>query len=161
MRVYHGGTEIVEFPDISKGRAGLDFGRGFYVTDLLQQDESWADRMSRIRLEEGIVNVYEFDLQQARNAFSYKKFDNYDVEWLEYIVANRRGEYDGDLYDIVEGGIANDRVIDTVEAYMSDMMPLETALRNLSMHRPNNQLCIRNQQVVDQFLTFVESYKIQ
>lgn len=117
--------------------------------------------MSRIRLEEGIVNVYEFDLQQARNAFSYKKFDNYDVEWLEYIVANRRGEYDGDLYDIVEGGVANDRVIDTVEAYMSDMMPLETALRNLSMHRPNNQLCIRNQQVVDQFLTFVESYKIQ
>lgn len=160
MRIYHGGTEIVEFPDISKGRAGLDFGQGFYVTDLLQQAESWADRMSRIRLEDGIVNVYEFNLEQARNAFSYKKFDNYDVEWLEYIVANRRGEYDGDLYDIVEGGVANDRVIDTVEAYISDMMPLETALRNLSMHRPNNQLCIRNQQVVDQFLSFVESYKI-
>lgn len=86
MKVYHGGTETVEFPDISKGRAGLDFGQGFYVTNLLQQAESWADRMSRIRLE--------------------------------------------------------------------------TALRNLSMHRPNNQLCIRNQHVVDQFLTFVESYKI-
>ena len=86
MRVYHGGTKIVEFPNISKGRAGLDFGQGFYVTDLLQQAESWADRMSRIRLE--------------------------------------------------------------------------TALRNLSMHRPNNQFCIRNQQVVDKFITFVESYKI-
>ena len=160
MRVFHGGTEIIEHPDINKGYAGLDFGQGFYVTDLLQQAESWADRMSRIRLETGVVNVYEFDLQQARNAFSYKKFNNYDVEWLGYIVANRRGKYDGILYDIVEGGVANDRVIDTVEAYMSDMMPVETALRNLSMHRPNNQLCIRNQQVVDQFIRFVEFYKI-
>lgn len=34
MKVYHGGTETVEFPDISKGRAGLDFGQGFYVTYL-------------------------------------------------------------------------------------------------------------------------------
>ena len=83
MRVFHGGTEIIEHPDINKGYAGLDFGQGFYVTDLLQQAESWADRMSRIRLETGVVNVYEFDLQQARNAFSYKKFNNYDVEWLD------------------------------------------------------------------------------
>ena len=116
--------------------------------------------MSRIRLETGIVNVYEFDLQLARNSFSYKKFDNYDVEWLEYIVANRRGKYDGDLYDIVEGGVANDRVIDTVEAYMSDMMPLETALRELSRHQPNNQICICNQGIIDDHMTFVESYKI-
>ena len=40
------------------------------------------------------------------------------------------------------------------------MMPLETALRNLSLHRPNNQLCIRNQQVVDRFLKYVEFYNI-
>ena len=107
------GISAIELPDINKGRAGLDSGQGFYVTDLLQQAESWADRMLRIRLKTG-----------------------------------------------VEGGVANDCVIDIVEAYMSDMMPLETDLRNLSMHRPNNQLCIRNQQVVDRFFTFVESYKI-
>ena len=160
MRVYHGGTEKIEFPDVSKGRPGLDFGQGFYVTDLQGQAEGWADRMSRIRLEKGIVNVYEFDLQQARSLFSYKKFDNYNVEWLEFIVANRREEYSGMSFDIVEGGVANDRVIDTVEAYMSNMMPLETALRNLSLHRPNNQLCIRNQQVVDRFLKYVEFYNI-
>ncbi len=33
MRIYHGGTEIIELPDVSKGRPGLDFGQGFYVTD--------------------------------------------------------------------------------------------------------------------------------
>ena len=56
--------------------------------------------------------------------------------------------------------MANDRVIDTVEAYMSNMMPLETALKNLSLHHPNNQLCLRNQQVVDNFLNFIENYQL-
>ena len=63
-------------------------------------------------------------------------------------------------FDIVEGGVANARVIDTVEAYMSNMMPLETALKNLSLHHPNNQLCLRNQQVVDNFLNFIENYQL-
>lgn len=160
MRVYHGGKEIIELPDVSKGRPGLDLGQGFYVTDMQNQAESWADRMSRIRLEVGIVNVYEFDLQKAKTLFTYKKFNDYDVEWLEYIVANRRGEYEGMKFDIVEGGVANDRVIDTVEAYMSNMMPLEAALKNLSMHRSNNQLCLRNQQVVNEFLRYIENYQL-
>ena len=160
MRVYHGGTKIVEHPQVSKGREGLDFGKGFYVTDIQRQAELWADRMARIRLGEGIVSVYEFDELTAKDKYSYKKFDVYDVEWLNFIVANRRGDDSVKIYDVVEGGVANDRVIDTVEAYMSNMMPLDIALKNLSEHRPNNQLCIRNQKVVDECLHFIESYKI-
>ena len=160
MRVYHGGTEIVERPDVSKGREGLDFGKGFYITDLQRQAELWADHMRRIRLGDSIVNVYEFDELTAKEKYSYKKFEKYDVEWLTFIVANRRGEKIGENYDIIEGGVANDRVIDTVEAYMSNLMPLEMALMELSKHRPNNQLCIRNQKVVYECLHFVESYKI-
>ena len=55
MRVYHGGTEEIKQPEASKGRQGLDFGRGFYVTDIQGQAEAWADRMARIRMESGIV----------------------------------------------------------------------------------------------------------
>ena len=160
MIIYHGGTIVVERPEVSKGREGLDFGKGFYATDLRWQAESWANRMARIRMENGVVNVYEFDERAAKEKFSYKKFGEYDIEWLNFIVANRRGDVIVDDYDIVEGGVANDRVIDTVEAYMSNMMPLEVALKNLSEHRPNNQICIRNQRVVDECMHFVESYTV-
>ncbi len=160
MRVYHGGTDIVKNPNVTKGRGGLDFGIGFYITDIKQQAESWADRMARIRLADGLVNIYEFDERTAKDQYSYKKFEEYDVEWLNFIVANRRGDNFMENYDVIDGGVANDRVIDTVEAYMSNMMPLEIALKNLSEHRPNNQLCIRSQKVVEECLHFVESYKI-
>ena len=159
--LFHGSYAIVSQPQVAHGRRNLDFGRGFYLTSLRPQAERWAQLVTERKMRNGIpqLNVYHFDDTLA-NQFRWLRFNEYNLEWLDYVVACRAGEDFWQQYDIVEGGVANDRVIDTVEAYMSDMMPLETALRNLSMHRPNNQLCIRNQHVVDQFLTFVESYKI-
>lgn len=161
MKVYHGGTEVIKQPESKKGRLGLDFGQGFYVTDIQSQAESWADRMARVRIERGIVSVYDFDIDTTKRLFRYKRFDEYDENWLAYIVANRQEAYRGEVYDIIEGGVANDRVIDTVEAYMAHLMPLDAALRELSKHRPNNQICICSQEVLDNHLHFVESYNIR
>ena len=160
MIVFHGGASIIDHPLVQQGREGLDFGRGFYVTDIKKQAEAWANRMARIRNAQGIVNIYELDIEKVKRTFSYKFFSEYNIEWLEFIVANRQGTYHGPEYDLVDGGVANDRVIDTVEAYMADMMPIETALRNLAMHKPNNQLCIRNQHLVDECMKFTSSYNL-
>ncbi|MBQ9676603.1 MAG: DUF3990 domain-containing protein [Prevotella sp.] len=161
MKVYHGSITVIEHAIANAGRDRLDFGKGFYVTDIQSQAESWADRMSRINEASGIVSVYELDIEKAKNNhYSYKHFEHYDNEWLQYIVANRTGNTAIEKYDIIEGGVANDRVIDTVEAYIANMMPLETALRELARHQPNNQICICNQRVIDDYMTFVESYKI-
>ena len=160
MIVYHGGTSIIEHPIVAAGRERLDFGKGFYVTDIKSQAETWADRMQRIREEVGIVNVYEFDISKVQSQFSYYCFEQYDNEWLQYIVANRLGALDIAKYDVIEGGVANDRVIDVVEAYMANLMPLEIALRELSRHQPNNQICIANQKVIDESVSFIESYTL-
>ncbi len=63
-------------------------------------------------------------------------------------------------YDIVEGGVANDNVIDTVEDYMRGRMSAEAALVELSKHRPNNQMCILNQEIIDRHLHFVKSVNL-
>lgn len=57
-------------------------------------------------------------------------------------------------YTLDEGGVANDRVIDTVNLYMSGLMDLGTALRELSKHQPNNQMCILNQEILDKYLIY-------
>jgi len=160
MRVYHGSTIAIEHPIAAAGRRLLDFGQGFYVTDIKMQADSWAERMQRIREEAGIINVYELDMDRVKATFLYYRFEHYDNEWLQFIVANRMGRKDVEYYDVVEGGVANDRVIDAVEAYMANMMPLDIALRELSKHQPNNQLCIASQKVIDECMAFVESYKI-
>lgn len=160
MKVFHGSTVVIKQPLVAVGRLRLDFGQGFYVTDIKHQAESWAERMQRIREEAGIVNVYELDMEKIKKDYRYYKFEHYDNAWLQFIVANRMGRMDVEKYDVIEGGVANDRVIDTVEAYMANMMTLETALGELSKHKPNNQLCIAKQNVIDTSLVFVESYSI-
>lgn len=41
ITVYHGGTERVDVPICRLGRENLDFGRGFYVTDIKEQACRW------------------------------------------------------------------------------------------------------------------------
>lgn len=160
MKIYHGGTAIVKYPVVAAGRPQLDFGLGFYVTDIKSQAESWAQRMQQIRVIPGVVNVYDLDIDEVKESFRYYRFDHYDNEWLQFIVANRIGRKDIKKYDVVEGGVANDRVVDTVEAYIANLMPLDMALHELAKHQPNNQICIANQKVIDECMVYVESYKI-
>lgn len=79
------------------------------------------------------------------------------MEWLEYVIDCRRGGTMQSQYDVVEGGVANDNVIDTVEDYENGIITAEQALGQLKYKSVNHQICILNQEIVDKYLTFVSS----
>ena len=160
ITVYHGSAIEVSKPLVALSRPNLDFGQGFYVTNLRQQAERWASRIATRRLTNPVLNIYEFDLDAVKQSYRYLKFESYDKSWLDFIVANRKGKMLWKDFDVVEGGVANDNVIDTVEDYMRGRMSAEAALVELSKHRPNNQFCILNQEIIDLHLRFVESIKM-
>ena len=60
-------------------------------------------------------------------------------------------------YDMVEGGVANDNVIDTVEDYENGIITAEQALGQLKYKAVNHQICILNQAIVDKHLSFISS----
>ncbi len=160
MIVYHGSISEVRAPLVNLGRQNLDFGQGFYVTDLKEQAVRWATRMSRRKLSPAILNIYDLDIESAKSRYRYLRFEAYNKNWLDFIVASRKGRMPWKSYDIVEGGVANDNVIDTVEDYMRGRMSAEAALAELSKHQPNNQICLLNQEVINEYLVFSESSKI-
>ena len=45
--------------------------------------------------------------------------------------------------------------------YAADLITAEEALQRLSYHKPNNQICIINQEIIDQHLHFIESTEIE
>ena len=152
--VYHGGTEKVESPICKLGRHNLDFGQGFYVTDIRKQAADWAAQVADRRKETPIINRYRLNRDTILGEARCKVFTAYDRDWLQFIVASRRGEHVADNYDYIEGGVANDRVVDTVNLYMAGLMDEETALLRLSQHQPNNQMCILLQALIDKYLVF-------
>lgn len=156
MLIYHSSDMIVSHPDVLHSRCNLDFGKGFYATFLKEQAERYTQRFL-LRKRKGILNIYEYNLVEG---VKVKQFDSYDNEWLDFVAACRKGEEIYKFFDIISGGIANDRVFNTLDLYFSNQMTKEEALKRLSFEKPNHQLCITNQRSIDSCITFVESHEI-
>ena len=158
MKLYHGSTVIVDKPLVSYGRDNLDFGKGFYTTNMQGQAEKWIQRFISLG-KKGIISIYNFDGTDIQKKYRYKKFPEYNEEWLDFVLASRDGSKDYLNYDIIEGGIANDKVFNTVELYFTGLIDKSTALQRLKFEQPNNQICFINQQVLDTVLKFESSYE--
>lgn len=160
--LYHGSYEAVPQPLTARGRRYLDFGQGFYLTNLRTQAERWAQVVTERKTRNGIpqLNVYQFDEALALD-YHWLRFEEYNLEWLDYVVACRRGEDVWQQYDIVEGGVANDNVIDTVEDYAQGIITAEQALGQLRYKPLNHQLCIISQTVIDRCLCFAETVDLK
>ena len=160
MNLYHGGTNIIEKPEIRFQSAGRDFGAGFYCTDIRNQAEKWAKRQGRVRKQAAFLNVYEFDADWALFNLNFKSFNNYSPEWLELVINCRRNPQYIHGFDIVYGKIANDDVGETVQAALNGLMPMNFALEKLAFMPSNNQYCFCTKKSIMQ-LVFSESVKLE
>jgi hypothetical protein len=107
--VYHGGSQIVETPEIRITRFNKDFYFGFYCTIMRKQAERWATRYGKM----GYVNLYEYCPDERLKML---KFDKMTEEWLDFIAACRIGKAHD--YDIVEGPMADDTIFNYVQGFI-------------------------------------------
>jgi hypothetical protein len=151
MIVYHGSYKEIEKPDITHSRKNVDFGRGFYTTPLLEQAQKWCKKF-KDKNTSAVVSVYKFD-ETAYTECKVLRFDAYTEEWLDFILKCRRGEDVSD-YDIVLGGVANDKVFNTVELFFDGLIDKSEAIKRLRYEKPNFQIAFRSQKVIDKYLHF-------
>ena len=156
MILYHSSYVSVVSPDIKYSRDFLDFGKGFYLTTLREQAEKYAQRFLR-RKQQAWLNIYE--LKEEFADWKVGRFNAYDSDWLDFVSQCRAGEDNTD-FDIVIGGIANDKVIETLDRYFLGEISKDEALGKLMYERPNNQYCIRSQRMIDECLTHIESIRL-
>ena len=157
MILYHGSFLEITKPDLVHSRSDVDFGRGFYVTPLYEQAAKWCGKFKR-RGKDGIISRYEYD-ESRESELKMLKFDSYSEEWLDFILNCRRGK-DMSEFDFVSGGVANDKVFNTIELYFDGLIEKQEALKRLQYEQPNLQYCFRSQGLIDQSLKFVGSEKI-
>lgn len=136
-------------------RDALDFGKGFYVTRLKEQADKYANRFLKIG-NEAYLHIFEYTPDSSMRV---KIFESYDEEWLDFVCSCRKGADLYKAYDIIEGGVANDKVYRTVDLYMVGIYNKEQALQNLVYEKPNHHLCFITQKAIDKCLKFVEYKK--
>lgn len=95
-------------------------------------------------------------MDSIKENYSVKLFEQHDEQWLDFIISCRSGKAN-EAYDVVIGGIADDRIYDTIELYFDSLIDKQEAVKRLMYYKPNNQICIRNQEVIDKYLWFVSN----
>lgn len=156
MKLYHGSTDIVEQPGIIKGDKFLDFGFGFYTTTSEEQALRWAKiKKKRTKSENSYLNIYEIN----ENVFSDKSlsvlhFSEPSQEWLEFVIANRRGAITHN-HDFVKGPVANDTLYRTFTLYESGVLTLQETISRLKVHELFDQLSFHTEKALAN-LKFIE-----
>jgi len=72
------------------------------------------------------------------------EFRIFSDEWLGFIINCRKGTEVCDDYDIIIGGVANDKVFDTIELYIEGLIDKNTAHNRLRHREPNMQFCFKS-----------------
>ena len=157
MILYHGSFLEIEKPDLLHSRPNVDFGLGFYTTPLHERAEKWCGKFKR-RGKAGIISRYVLS-DEAFHQLKVLNFDSYSEAWLDFILVCRSGKDTSD-YDIVMGGVANDKVFITVELYFDGLIDKTEAIDRLRYEKPNMQVCLRTERALNNYLHFEGSESV-
>jgi len=150
--VYHGSTSLIDKIDVSRGKPYKDFGRGFYVTKSRSHASNLALRNKRIeemRFErrcEAYIYTYEMSIFKLFG-FNVKEFLDADLEWMQFVIANRKVRNRIHDYDVVIGPTANDDTMAMINAYLDELYgevggdeALKTLLSNVKADKLPGQI---------------------
>ncbi len=150
MELYHGGNEIIEFPEIRKTKYTKDFSWGFYCTNSYEQARKWAQR----KFQTGIISVYNYT---ENNKLSVLRFDKMTDQWLDFIADCRSGKIHN--YDIVEGPMADDTVWNFVNDFIAGTISRSAFWELAKFKHPSHQISFHTLQALET-LTFLRSEKL-
>ncbi len=141
MILYHGTYTDIQSIDLDKSIPYKDVGRGFYLTDLLDQAGKMAAKKATLYKGTAIVLCYEFNEKLlSATSLKVKIFEKPDREWAEFIFKNRNRRLSfKHQFDIVVGPIANDGVAYLLDRYDEGSLTLDDLAKELKFSKLNNQ----------------------
>lgn len=144
MKVYHGSYSKIDTIDLSKCKPNKDFGKGFYVTKFRNHAEEWAAIIGEKYGTDGFVSEFDFSENDfTKSICKIKRFEAYNEEWLDFVVANRdkNSKIPVHDYDIVIGPVADDKIQNTLRLYLKGKFTKEQFLKMLTHHDETHQIC--------------------
>lgn len=150
MKLYHGSNIQIDSINLAMCRPYKDFGTGFYLTDMKEQAEKMAVRVSKIYGGTPILNV--FDIQDDFKLLPdirIKDFGEQTTEdWAKFVMNNRNRAFvdikdalcnRDNKYDIVIGSVADDNMALLFRQYENEIIDFQTLLNGMIYKKTSSQ----------------------
>ena len=144
MLVYYGSYTMIDEIDLEKCRPYTDFGKGFYVTKYKHHAENWAKKSGERHNTDGCITVFNYiDSPFVDYICKKKYFKGYTEKWLDFIAKNRNVDSVEQVhnFDIIEGPVANDKVQNRLQYYLTGKTSKNDFLKELTYHEETHQIC--------------------
>lgn len=161
MLLYHGRLVAVEQPQIRVPQAFLDFGAGFYLTSSHEQALRWAQvKMRRSENRLGYVSIYDFDLSSAEQNTAIRKFASADLDWLNFVINNRRGIQQDETIDMHIGPVADDNVYKSIRLFETQVIDAEETVKRLKTEILQDQWVLHTEKALS-YLRFQTAEEVK
>lgn len=159
MRLYHGSNIKIDSINLAMCRPYKDFGRGFYLTDIKEQAERMAVRVSKIYGGNAVVNTFEIqdDFRKIKS-ITIKDFGlETSEEWAKFVMNNRNRVFANvkdtlcnrdNKYDIVIGPVADDNMALLFRQYENEIIDFETLLRGMIYKKTSSQYSFHTEESI-------------
>lgn len=168
LTLYHGSPQIIEVPQLPKGKPNNDYGRGFYCTQSMELAKEWACSNEA----DGFANRY--DLEQSGLSMLNLSGGGYHIlNWLAVLLENRFFRMNGQIaeraheyiletfmidykpYDVIKGYRADDSYFSFATSFLNNTISLAQFEKSMLLGNLGEQIVLRSQKAFDN-LTFVE-----
>lgn len=169
LTIYHGSPQIIEAPELSKGKPNNDYGRGFYCTESIELAREWACSSET----DGFANRYAFN-QADLSVLNLSSGEYHILNWLSILLENRTFRMSGDIaqrahdyiidhfmveyksYDVIKGYRADDSYFSFATAFLNNTISLAQLEKAMVLGNLGEQIVLHSQKAFDN-LTFAES----
>ena len=148
--LYHGSSQIVEFPEIRTAKYNKDFYFGFYCTLMPEQAKRWATRFTG----KGILNEYRYTPDSTLKVLHFPEMTE---EWLDFIADCRLGKPHN--YDIVEGPMADDTIFNFVQDFVDEKISRAAFWELARFKKPTHQISFHTARALTT-LEFLKGYEV-
>ena len=150
MKLYHGSNTKIESINLAMCRPYKYFGKGFYLTDIKEQANGMAVRVSKIYGGTPILNVFDIqDEFRTLRDIKIKDFGERTTEEWVIFVMNNRNRFFCDIknelcnhdnkYDIVIGPVADDNMALLFRQYENEMIDFSTLMKGMIYKKTSSQ----------------------
>ena len=150
MKLYHGSNTKIDSINLAMCRPYKDFETGFYLTDIKEQAERVAVRISKIYGGKPAVNVY--NIRHDFRTLSHIKIKDFGEqtteEWARFVMNNRNLLFldikdelcnRDNKYDIVIEPVADDNMALLFRQYENKMIDFATLLKGMIYKKTSSQ----------------------
>lgn len=168
--LYHGSPEIIEKPELEKGKLYNDYGQGFYCTEHVELAKEWACTEG----VDGYVSQYQLETK-ALNILNLSAGEYTILHWLALLVTYRnlrlstpimkRGAewlkehflIDLAEYDAVIGYRADDSYFSFARAFLSNQISLKQLSYAMKLGKLGEQFVLKSQKAFNeiQFVSYL------